>query len=62
MAAQAPQVVKVERVTRRDGVKRLRQAYHRLWQFQVAQGQSAAEPNAPTALNQSPPVIQGGKS
>lgn len=35
MAAQAPRLVKVERVTHREGVNRLRKAYHRLWQFSV---------------------------
>lgn len=43
MAAQAPRLVKVERMPHRDGVNRLRKAYHRLWQFSVqrAQGEAA---------------------
>lgn len=36
MVASASMVVKVERQTHRDGVKRMRQAYHRLWQYRVA--------------------------
>jgi hypothetical protein len=62
MAAQASKVVKVECVTRHDGVKRLRKAYHRLWQFSVAQGKVAALASAQTELSQpAPPAIQGGK-
>jgi hypothetical protein len=62
MAAQAPQVVKVECVTQRDGVKRLRKAYHRLWQFSVAQGKTAALASEQTMLSQpAQPEVQGGK-
>ena len=36
MVASASMVVKVERITHRDGVNRMRKAYHRLWQYSVA--------------------------
>jgi hypothetical protein len=35
MAAQAPRLVKIERITHREGVNRLRKAYYRLWRFSV---------------------------
>jgi hypothetical protein len=62
MVAQASKVVKVEYVTQRDGVKRLRKAYHRLWQFSIAQGKAAALASEQTVFSQpASPAVQGGK-
>ncbi len=52
MAAQAPRVVKLERVVHREGVQRLRKAYHRLWQFSVERVQCEPQTN-----NQAPGCV-----
>jgi hypothetical protein len=62
MVASASMVVKVERLTHRDGVKRMRQAYHRLWQYREAYAtcQSAlAVPKQPKARVCK--AVQGGQ-
>lgn len=63
MVAPAPIVVRVERITHRDGVNRMRKAYYRLWQ---SSGAHAASPKALDALKQpsarASKAVQGGQS
>ena len=62
MVASASMVVKVERITHRDGVNRMRKAYHRLWQYSVAYAacQRVLDvPNQPSA--RASKAVQGGQ-
>lgn len=55
-------VVKVERIAHRDGVNRMRKAYHRLWQYSVAYAacQRALDaPKQPSA--RASKAVQGGQ-
>ena len=63
MVASASVVVRVERITHRDSVNRMRKAYHRLWQYG---GAHAASPKALDTLKQpsarASKAVQGGQS
>ena len=50
MAAQVQRLVKVERVTHRDGVNRLRKAYRLLWRFSLQRGMSGAAMDRQSSL------------
>ena len=62
MVASASMVVKVERITHRDGVNRMRKAYHRLWQYSVTYAacqRALAAPKQPSA--RASKAVQGGQ-
>lgn len=63
MADQTPRVVKLERVAHREGVERLRKAYHRLWQFSVQRVQCESQTDIQAAgCVGAQPAVQEGKS
>ena len=62
MAGQAPRLVKVERVTHREGVNRLRKAYHRIWQFSVERAErEAPKPSQEPGCVQKHSTVQEGQ-
>lgn len=63
MAAQAPRLVKIERVAHREGVNRLRKAYYRLWRFSVERTErEARKPNQEPGCVQKYSAVQEGQS
>jgi hypothetical protein len=62
MAAQAPRLVKVERMTHREGVNRLRKTYHCLWQFSVKRAECETQkPNQEPGCVQKYKTVQEGQ-
>ncbi len=61
MAAQAPRLVKMEPVTHREGMKRLRKAYYCLWRFSVerAEGEAAKRVQEPGCVQKHSAVQEG---
>ena len=62
MAAQAPRLVKIERITHREGVNRLRKAYYRLWRFSVERAErEARKPRQEPGCVQKHSAVQEGQ-